>query len=82
MIIANSPGFLVGGLFFALFGVASIVAAITDYRHWISEMYENNQSGKTGLAPLVDTPEGYRWGVGICGVFALVIGIGLIVQLG
>ena len=58
------------------------MAAITDSRHWISEMYENNQNRKTGLTRLFDTPQGYRWGVVVCGLFAMGVGIGLILQMG
>ena len=63
------------GIFLCVFGIASIVAAVSDFRSWISHMYENNKNRKTGLAVFASSPNGYRRNIALSGIFALILGV-------
>ena len=68
-------GVLALGLVFAVFGLASVVLAITDFRHWLSAMYENNRNRKTGFGAVSDSPTSYRRWIGGFGAVFFVFGI-------
>jgi len=55
--------------------VVSIIAAFTDYRHWMSTMSENNKNRKTGFGAISSSVTNYRRYVGISGAVALILGI-------
>lgn len=68
-------GVLALGLVFAVFGLTSVVLAFTDFRHWMTTMYENNKNRKTGFGAVSDSPMSYRRWIGGMGAVFLVFGI-------
>lgn len=68
-------GIVFVGIVFCLYGIGSIVLSVSDFRHWITGMYENNKNRKTGFGAISSSPEAYRRFIGGFGAIFLVIGI-------
>jgi hypothetical protein len=73
-------GVVAVGTVFCVYGVASVLLSITDYRSWISGMYDNNKNRKTGFGAIAHSARSYRRYIGGFGAAFLVIGIIMIVS--
>ena len=72
---SSSAGLLVVGLVFVVYGLAALIGAVTDYRGWLTTMYENNKNRKTGFGAISNSSVRYRVYVGLSGAVAVILGI-------
>jgi NADH:ubiquinone oxidoreductase subunit 2 (subunit N) len=68
-------GLVVVGIVFVVYGLALVIGAATDFRHWMSNFYETNKGRKTGFVAISATATRYRTYVGVAGAATLIFGI-------
>ena len=72
---SSAVGLIVVGTVFVVYGLASVVLAVTDFRHWVSNRYEETKGRKVGFQAISSSTSTYRGFIGVFGAIFLIIGV-------
>lgn len=77
---SSAVGLIVVGTVFVVYGLASVVLALTDFRHWMSNMYEDTKDRKVGFQAISGSASTYRAFNGVFGTIFLIFGVAALVN--
>jgi hypothetical protein len=68
-------GLVVVGAVFVVYGLASLILALTDFRHWVSNRYEETKGRRVGFQAISGSASTYRGFIGMFGAVFLIVGV-------
>jgi hypothetical protein len=74
----STVGFILVGTVFVVYGLTSVILAITDFRHWMSTRYEETKQRMVGFQAISGSANTYRGFIGVFGAIFLIFGIVLL----
>jgi hypothetical protein len=66
---SSAFGFIVVGTVFV------VIPALTDFRHWVSNRYEDTEGRKVGFQAISGSANTYRGFIGVFGAIFLIFGV-------
>jgi hypothetical protein len=72
---SSAIGLVVVGAVFVVYSLASVILAITVFRHWVSTRYEETKDRKVGFQAISGSASAYRTYIGIFGAIFLIFGV-------
>lgn len=68
------------GTVFVVYGLISVILALTDFRHWVSNRYEETKGRKLGFQAISSSANTYRGFIGVFGAIFLIFGVAALVN--